>query len=229
MLLVIVLIVALTLVVLNNTPKNEPKSSPATTTPTVNINPYPTISDECTFDVTLNDYNALTGPGCKGGYSRYNLTDINLGDKSLEIVIIYSDTNGNKSGLYLNKTRVIKKADNLLNIRLGIFDNKLFILDKNDNKSNVLVYNSNGENVYNLEENLDEAQIQDPNLQATSTEPISTQTIDPNSFQFTENNFSFQTRLIANNQVINGSQYIVNFTGEDFSDPTINTNIQNQG
>lgn len=227
MLLVIVLIIALTYLILQNNPKEEPIESTATTTPTVDVNPYPNISAECTFDVTLTQYNALTGPGCKGGYSRYNLTDINLGNNNLEVVIIYSDKNGAKSGLYINKTRVVSKVDNLLNIRLGIFDNKLFLLDKNNNEANVLVYNSNSENIYSLKDTLDEIKISDPNFQAVSTDPISTKTIDPNSFQFTPTYFSFKTRLINNNQTIAGSQYIVNFTGEDFSDPT--TNIQNQG
>lgn len=224
MLLVIVLIVALTLIILNNKPKETSKESEASNPPVVDVNPYPTISDECTFDLTLAGYNALTGPGCKGGYSRYNLTDISLGDNNLNVVIIYSDTNGNKSGLYVNSTRVINKVDNLLNIRLGIFDSKLFILDKNNNESNVLVYNSNGENVYNLKETLEETQIIEPNFQSVSTDPISSKTIDSNSFKFESNQFTFQTRLVTtDNQTITGSQYIVSFTGEDFADPvTIN-------
>lgn len=227
MLLVIVLVIALTLVILNNSPKETHKESKPSNTPAVDINPYPTISDECTFDLTLADYSALTGPKCKGGYSRYNLNDINLGDNKLNIVIIYSDKNGAKSGLYVNNTRVINKADNLLNIRLGIFDNKLFILDKNNNEANVLVYNSNGENVYNLKDTLEEVQIIEPNFQSISSEPINTKTIDQNSFSFENSQFSFQTRLIANNQTITGSKYIVSFTGEDFSNPILNT--QNQG
>ena len=227
MLLVIVLVIALTLVILNNSPKETHKESKPSNTPAVDINPYPTISDECTFDLTLADYSALTGPKCKGGYSRYNLNNINLGDSKLNIVIIYSDKNGAKSGLYVNNTRVINKADNLLNIRLGIFDNKLFILDKNNNEANVLVYNSNGENVYNLKDTLEEVQIIEPNFQSISSEPINTKTIDQNSFSFENSQFSFQTRLIANNQTITGSKYIVSFTGEDFSNPILNT--QNQG
>ena len=221
MILVIILVVALTFNILNKTGKNKDQSSYANETPTVDINPYPNISKECTFDLTLASYHAMTGPGCKGGYSRYNLTDIKLGDKTLEAVIIYSDKNGPKSGLYINKTKVINKVDNLINIRLGIFDNKLFILNKNNNEANVLVYNSLGENVYNLKDTLENLKLSEPNFQTVSDEKISTKNIDPNSFAFAANNFTFKTRLIVNNQIINGSNYIVNFTGEDFEDPII--------
>ena len=228
MILVIVLIVALTLVVLNNSKKETPQSSHAITTPVVDVNPYPHISDECTFDVDISGYNALPSAGCKGGYSRYNVTGITLDNSDLELVIIYSDTNGNKSGLYVNKTRVINKVDNLTNIKLGTFDNKLFILDNSNNESNVLAYNGVGQNVYNLKETLEDLNLTEPNFQNAETTTITSQTLDPNSFQFAANSFTFNTRLItASNQTITGSQYIVNFSGDSFEDPSLVT--QNQG
>ena len=228
MALVIILIVALTLVVLNNNKKETPKSSHAATPPVVDVNPYPDVSNECTFDVTISGYNALPSAGCKGGYSRYNITGITLDNSDLELVIIYSDTNGNKSGLYVNKTKVINKVDNLTNIKLGTFDNKLFILDNSNNESNVLAYNGLGQNVYNLKTTLENLNLTEPNFQNAETNIISSQTLDPNSFQFTTNSFTFKTRLItASNQTITGSQYIVNFSGDSFEDPSLVT--QNQG
>ena len=230
MVLVIVLIVALTFVVLNNKPKETNNESHANTTPTVNLNPYPTVSDECTFETTFSVYNSLTSPGCKGGYSRYNITDITLDNNNIETVIIYSDTDGNKSGLYINKTRVISKVDNLTNIKFGIFDSKLFILDNSNNESNVLAYNSNGNNVYNLKDTLENLQISEPAFQNADTNIISASTLNPNGFTFEANRFIFKTRLITtSNQTIEGSQYVVNFNGDNFEDPVLTTNIQNQG
>lgn len=217
MLLVIVLIVALTFIILNNSSKEENGESTANTTPTVDVNPYPTISDECTFNLTMDEYNALTGPGCKGGYSRYNVNDLALDGNQMNIVVIYSDKNGNKAGLYVNDRKVATTITNIASIKFGIYSSKLFILDNNNNESNVLVFNSNTEKVYDLKETLDSSKITDPIL----NQIISSTTINPNSFNFTDTYFTFQARLVDSNNVENlGSTYQVNFTDSDFSKPT---------
>lgn len=217
MLLVIGLIVALTFIILNNSPKEEEKESTANTTPTVDVNPYPTISDECTFNLTVDEYNALTGPGCKGGYSRYNVNNLNIDGKQMNIVIIYSDTNGNKAGLYVNDRKVANTITNVASIKFGIFSSKLFILDNNNNESNVLVFNADSTKVYDLKEILDSSKITDPIL----NQIISSTTINPNSFNFTDSYFTFQAQLVDGNNVATpGSTYQVTFTSDDFSKPT---------
>lgn len=217
MLLVIVLIVVLTFIILNNSSKEENGESTANTTPTVDVNPYPTISDECTFNLTMDEYNALTGPGCKGGYSRYNVNGLALDGDQMNIVVIYSDKNGNKAGLYVNDRKVATTITNIASIKFGIYSSKLFILDNNNNESNVLVFNSNTEKVYDLKETLDSSKITDPIL----NQIISSTTINPNSFNFTDTYFTFQARLVDGNNVENlGSTYQVNFTDSDFSKPT---------
>lgn len=217
MLLVIALIVALTFIILNNSSKEENGESTANTTPTVDVNPYPTISDECTFNLTMDEYNALTGPGCKGGYSRYNVNGLALDGNQMNTVVIYSDKNGNKAGLYVNDRKVATTITNIASIKFGIYSSKLFILDNNNNESNVLVFNSNTEKVYDLKETLDSSKITDPIL----NQIISSTTINPNSFNFTDTYFTFQARLVDGNNVENlGSTYQVNFTDSDFSNPT---------
>ena len=217
MLLVIVLIVALTFIILNNSSKEENGESTANTTPTVDVNPYPTISDECTFNLTMDEYNALTGPSCKGGYSRYNVNGLALDGNQMNIVVIYSDKNGNKAGLYVNDRKVATTITNIASIKFGIYSSKLFILDNNNNESNVLVFNSNTEKVYDLKETLDSSKITDPIF----NQIISSTTINPNSFNFTDTYFTFQARLVDGNNVENlGSTYQVNFTDSDFSKPT---------
>ena len=58
MLLVIGLIVFLTFIVLNNG-KEESNDSKANVTPTVDVNPYPNVSDVCTFELTTDEYNSI--------------------------------------------------------------------------------------------------------------------------------------------------------------------------
>ena len=214
-LLVIGLIVALTLVILNSNEKEENHSSSANNTPTVDVNPFPNISEECTFNFTLDEYNALTGPRCKNGYSRYNVTGLSLGGQTLNVSIIYTDQDGNKAGIYVNDRRATTIVNNVTNIKFGVFDDKLFILDNNNNESNVLVFASDSTKVYDLKETLESSSITDPAL----NQVLSSSTIDPNSFNFTATNFTFQAQITSDNQILAGSTYQVTFTGNEFSKP----------
>lgn len=216
MLLVIGLIVALTLVILNSNEKEENHSSSANNTPTVDVNPFPNISEECTFNFTLDEYNALTGPRCKNGYSRYNVTGLSLGEQTLNVSIIYTDQeDDNKAGIYVNDRRATTIVNNVTNIKFGVFDDKLFILDNNNNESNVLVFASDSTKVYDLKETLESSSITDPAL----NQVLSSSTIDPNSFNFTATNFTFQAQITSDNQILAGSTYQVTFTGNEFSKP----------
>lgn len=215
MILVIGLIVALTFVVLNSNKKEEHSSS-ANNTPTVDVNKYPNISEACTFNLTLDEYNGLTGPKCKNGYSRYNVTGLSLDGKAMNVSVIYTDKEGNKSGIYINDRRATNIVNNVSNIKFGTFDKKLFILDNSNNESNVLVFASDSTKVYDLKQTLESSKITDPNL----NQVLSSITINPNSFNFTETNFTFQAQLKdSSNQILTGSTYKVTFTGNKFSKP----------
>lgn len=217
MLLVIGLIVALTFVVLNSNEKEEEHESPAITTPKVDVNPYPNISEACTFNLSMAEYNAITGPKCKNGYSRYNVTDLSVGGQTMNVAVIYTDQEGNKAGIYVNDRRATTVVNNVTNIKFGIFDDKLFILDNNNNESNVLVFANDSTKVYDLKETLESSKITDPAL----NQVLSSTTINPNSFSFTTTNFTFQAQMTdSSNQVVNGSKYQVTFTGNEFSKPT---------
>lgn len=58
---IIVLLIVLTKVITSSVKKPEPVNESPSTVQETKINPYPTVNEECTFDVSLNDYNALTG------------------------------------------------------------------------------------------------------------------------------------------------------------------------
>ena len=70
---------------------------------------------------------------------------------------------------------------------------------------------------YDLKEILDSSKITDPIL----NQIISSTTINPNSFNFTDSYFTFQAQLVDGNNVATpGSTYQVTFTSDDFSKPT---------
>ena len=80
----------------------------------------------------------------------------------------------------------------------------------------MLVFNKDVLKVYDLNESLDSSKITDPIL----NQVISSTTINPNSFNFTDTYFTFQAQIMGdNNQVLSGSTYRVNFTNEEFSKP----------
>lgn len=219
MIVVIGLIIALTFTILNSTKKEEPKEQTAKTVPMVDINPYPEISNECTFNLTMDEYNGLTGPKCKNGYSRYNVNNLEVNGKKLNVTVIFSDQNGNRAGLYINDKRYASKIDNVSNIKFGIYGDKLFTLDNNDGQSNVLVFSNNAVKLYDLKETLEDTKIADPAIQNIDN-IVTSKTIDPNSFTFTETNITFKTRFTdTSNQTINGSTYQVTINGDKFSKP----------
>ena len=75
--LIIVLIIFLTKIILENNQKPKETPKEPKTEETV-INPYPVVNEECTFSVTRDQYHQLTAAGCKGGYTRYDINDVNI-------------------------------------------------------------------------------------------------------------------------------------------------------
>ena len=100
---------------------------------------------------------------------------------------------------------------------LYVIDNKLFILDNND-KSNVTVYSKEYAKIYDLKETLDTLKLSEP---AFTNVLVSSDIINPNSFVFNPNNFTFETQQETETGVQPGSTYQVNFTNEDFENPTL--------
>ena len=178
---------------------------------TLDVNPYPNVNEECTFNISLNDYHSLKTAGCTGGYTRY---DIALDELPLKITIIYSDKNGPKTGIFVNSTKVISKVEDITNIKFGIFDSKLFIFNKSDN--NVYVTNKKGNLIYNLDEELIENKIKEF---ATGDKNIKIKDLDSSSFNFYDGGFEFNSKLETCEGNSNGSHYKVTYDKEKFSKP----------
>ena len=215
--ILIVLIILLTKTVINSIPKEEPKKK-AAPTQKMDISPYPQVNEECTFDVTLNEYNSLTTAGCEDGYTRYNITDVNINDNNLKVSIVYSDKGQLKTGLFINDKKYISNIETVAKIKFGIFDNKLFILNMSINDINALAFNSSGIELFNLKTTLEKEKITDL---STGDTTISTSTLNPNTFIFTEGIIEFDS--ISNNcqngEKTSGSHYKVTYTNESFEKP----------
>ncbi len=215
---IIVLLIVLTKVITSSVKKPEPVNESPSTVQETKINPYPTVNEECTFDVSLNDYNALTGAGCEGGYTRYNINDIVLNQISLNVSIIYSDKNQIKTGLFVNDKMVKSGIDAIGNIKFGIFDNKLFVHDTTNNEANALAFNNEGKEVYNLKKVLEKEKITDL---STGDTYISSKTLNRDTFKFTEGVIEFDSvsNNCSNGEKSRGSHYRIIYKDEKFEKP----------
>ena len=208
--IIIILLVLLTKIITTDVekPKPEPKKIPNT----VDTNPFPTVSTECIFDTTLEDYSTLTKAGCENGYTRYNM-DVNLENETLKVSVIYSDITSIKTGVFIGNKKAANLED-ITKVNFGVFDNKLFMHIKNSNETNAIAYNSKGEEVYNLKNVLEKNDIKDSSADNVN---ISAETLDPNSFIYTEGviEFSSFTNTCQNGEQAKGSRYQVTYKGEE--------------
>lgn len=212
--IIIILLVLLTKVITGSVEKPEPQDNGKVQP--VDTNPYPTINAQCIFDTTLEQYAAATTPGCENGYTRYNM-NVDLNGEILKVSVVYSDVTKVKTGLFINDKRVTG-VEELHNVQFGIFDNKLFIHDKNNNEVNALAYNSKGKEVYNLKKILEKTEIKDLSTGDTN---ISSKTLDPNSFMYAEGTIDFNssTNTCQNGEQSKGSHYRVTYKDETFNSP----------
>lgn len=216
--IIIVLLIMLTKVITSSVKKTEPKEEKTEPIQKLEINPYPNVNEECTFDVNISEYNSLSGAGCEGGYTRYNVKNINLDDRKVDVSIIYSDKEQIKTGLYINDKKIKSNIDEVQNIKFGIFDNKLFILDKTNNEANALAFNSEGKEIYNLKTVLENEKITDLSTGDTN---ISTKTLNRDTFKFAEGSIEFDSisNKCENGEKSKGSHYKITYKDEKFEKP----------
>lgn len=176
---------------------------------------FPSVNEECTFKVTYLEYGNITNPGCEGGYTRYDITDIQIGENNLNVSVIYSDKNQPKTGVYIDDKRVVQNVKELTDIKFGIFDEKLLVFDRST--PNVLAFNSKGKEIYNLKEYLKDHKVKDLSTGDTN---VKVKHLDKDSFIFIDGSFEFDA--ITNkceNQTSKGSHYIVKYSKNKFEKP----------
>lgn len=214
---IIILVIALAYVIIDSLPEKNTKTTSGTIEK-LEVEPYPTVNTECTFDVTRAEYQALTAAGCTGGYTRYNITDIVINEVPINVSVIYSDTKQVKTGLFINDVKMTSTVDSISNFKFGIFDSKLFVYDTNNNEANALAFNSKGKKVYDLKEVLEKSKIKDLSTGDTN---IKANTLNPNSFRFNEGSIEFDSvsNNCQNGETSSGSHYKVVYEGTKFEKP----------
>ncbi len=194
------------------------------------------IEDKCTFDITLEQYETLSSnPSslalCQGK-NKLNISNITLNSVPINMYSIYYNgilTEEDETlGLYLNENQITSTNKNTINIL-----NNLLFVKSTKKTTNILGFNSIGDNIYNLENSLIQTEVEDPVLtelaktNQTINTKVSLENIDPNSFSFNQTEFTFNTTTnqCTEGQKYKGSTYKVTFNGENLTNPTFVTNV----
>lgn len=211
--LIIIAVVLLAKTTINNLPKktldNEQGIEP------LEVDTFPNVNEECTFKVTYLEYGSLKEAGCTGGYTRYDITDVTLGEENVQLSVVYSDKKQPKTGVYVGDKKVLSEVFDLTNIKFGVFDDKLFIYDKKE--PNVISINSKLKTVYSLKDYLNSHKVKDLSTGDTN---VKTKHLDKESFTFTDGSFEFDAITgKCNNNSSKGSHYIVKYASDKFEKP----------
>lgn len=194
------------------------------------------IEDKCTFDITLEQYNTLSSnPSslalCQGN-NKLNISNVTLNNELVSIYSIYYNGTINieddSLGLYLNGNQIIASNKNIINII-----NNLLVIKSTKETTNILAFNNIGDNIYNLENALTNTEIDDPVLtelnktNQTINTKVSLENIDPNSYNFNQTDFTFNTTTnqCMEGQKFKGSTYKVTLSEGNFTNPTFVGNI----
>ena len=190
------------------------------------------ITEACTFDITVAEFNDFDNTPlelCQGN-NKINISDIVLKDNAIDIYAIYnkdSKTTSINPGLYMNDNQIIKSISKSDKNIITVSDNLLFIKKDSKKESNLVVFNENGENIYDLAIELVKNKVEDPifaEIAKTNSEvnpQISIENIDPNSYTFTSGAFTFKTIIKINGEEQNGSTYTVTYNEEKFNTPVV--------
>ena len=232
--LVLICLVSYLIYFINNT-KQEPTQKPQEESQTI-IEEVDEVPDKCIFDVTLEQFNTLSSnPSsialCEGK-NKINISDVTLNNETADIYSYYYNGEtteiDNTIGIYLNDLKIVSGNKNTI----GVFNNLVFI--KNTTKyTNVLVFDNNAQNIYNLENVLTQTPIEDPvftEMNKTNQNintKVSLENIDSNSFNFQQTEFTFNTTLgtCVEGQMFKGSTYKVTFNEGTFTNPTFVQNV----
>ncbi len=191
---------------------------------------------ECEFSITLDKFNELYNNAqalqlCEGN-NKLSITDIVLQNNAVDTYVIFYNGNSAdkdaKNGIYINNNQIVSGASQENKNIITINDNLMFIKKEDNSNFNLIIYNSNGQKIYDLAQSLENSKIEDPILKELSktnkniTDVVSANNIDKDSLNFAAGSFTFNTIVKETGQ--KGSTYTVIYSEEKFQNPALKTN-----
>lgn len=190
----------------------------------------------CVFESNTSEFNYFMSDNqmmslCDG-YNDINVK-VDVGGKTVNVkATIYNGDDhvvGEKDGLYINGNKVASDTYTSGFSNLFVFGDILYVLNSNDNLTDLFVYSGDGEQIYDLSSVLSQANISDKAFEVIAETDNSFNTIitnahlDSKSFKFDETGFTFNSdigRECNVNEIYSGSNYKVNYSNNEFGNPT---------
>ena len=183
------------------------------------------IKEECTFDVSLRNFNRLSNNVSAlklcSDYNKIIINDVTLNEENANLYIIYYngelEVNNTNLGIYLNDKQITKGASFDERNIIRIYDNMLFIKKEDIKLTNIVVYNAKGKQKYDFAYALNSIILKD---KAFKDKRIYIDDVDVNSYIFDEGEFTFETTSeCTSTQEYKGSKYKVTYKNEKFKKP----------
>ena len=219
--------------------------------PNYDLSNIPQTSSQCTSEFTLSEYNKLVENlngtdenadniekhECESELYKFIIKDVVLDNTKQNVQLVggsmnYLYPNGsdnvtelNKTGIYLNGVKHEELNDMTL-VYLDIHKNMLFAVTDTSvlGNVNVLAFDKNGTEKYNLNKVLEQEQITDPNSNKDDqyTKIVNKQSILRGSVKIDDNAIKFKTYTTGGSTCINGyrgSIYAIKYNANNFEKP----------
>ncbi len=190
------------------------------------------VSDSCTLDSSIEEYNKILDGNSSlnlcDGLNRIVLSDVTMEGEKQSLEILYQNGKSSNDSGYMkfNGFKILSKVSSIYGSTLIVFDNKLFVIERNDEYVNILAYTKDGNNVFNLKDTLEASNISDPAFVELAKSGYSNTVLDYNhidkdSVRLGSDSITFNSdsKTACQAGSFKGSTYVIKFTGNTFGNP----------
>ena len=182
------------------------------------------IMDECIFNLNTERFNKLAKNqkiSMCGGLNQYNITDITLAGKKQDVYvrfyngIVYDDNTF--TGVYINGERAVPNASIDFFTKLAVSNDLLFVVSNDKQKTNIVAFDSDADNIFDLSKMLEEVKVPDPSL----GDVLKVTNIDFKNIVFGDHEVTFNTNTTQKCQdgTYSGSTFKITYDDEGFNNP----------
>ena len=194
------------------------------------INKKIEVADNCTFDVTLRNFNRLANNVSAiklcSGYNKIIINDVTLNENKADLYAIYFngplETINKNLGIYLNNKLISSGASFDDRNVIRIYDNMLLIKKERLENTNLFVYNAKGKLKYDFAYALNKIILEDQAFKESNLKEtrVTIDKVNVNSYLFDEGEFIFETTSdCKSTQEYKGSKYKITYKNEKFKNP----------
>lgn len=199
------------------------------------------VLSSCTFNSSTEEYNKILEGNSSinlcNGLNKIILDDVTVEGEKQNLEVMYVNGNASKGSGYMkfNGLKILSKVSSTYGNILTVFDNKLFVVERNSEYVNILVYTKDGTNVFNLKDTLEASNITDPAFVELAKSGYNNTILDYNhidkdSINLSPNLITFNSDSKTTCQAgsFKGSTYTISFKDNTFGNPVYTGNVMCQ-